>query len=80
MSANADCPRSTLVSKDLSEGYTSFMAENGIKHIIIHMKGTKKEDIPIRTMKSILRTVLDQQNHPLLIHCNHGKVGGLINA
>lgn len=38
------------------------------------MKGTKKEEIPIKTMKSILRLVLDRQNHPLLIHCNHGKV------
>jgi hypothetical protein len=25
-------------------------------------------------MKSILRVVLDRRNHPLLIHCNHGKV------
>ena len=41
------------------------------------MKGTKKEDIPIKTMKSILRLVLDRQNHPLLIHCNHGKVCNL---
>jgi tyrosine-protein phosphatase SIW14 len=38
------------------------------------MKGTKKEDIPVATMKAILRVVLDRRNHPLLIHCNHGKV------
>ncbi len=45
------------------------------------MKGTKKENIPISTMQSILRVVLDRQNHPLLIHCNHGKVSAprLIN-
>jgi tyrosine-protein phosphatase SIW14 len=38
------------------------------------MKGTKKQEIPIKTMKAILRLVLDRQNHPLLIHCNHGRV------
>lgn len=38
------------------------------------MQGTKKQAIPIKTMKSILRLVLDRRNHPLLIHCNHGKV------
>ena len=53
------------------------MATNGIKHRVFDMKGTKKEDIPIATMKAILRLVLDQKYHPLLIHCNHGKVGHL---
>lgn len=50
------------------------MDDNGIRHHIFDMKGTKKEEIPIKTMKQILRLVLDRQNHPLLIHCNHGKV------
>jgi hypothetical protein len=50
------------------------MAVNGIKHHVFDMKGTKKEAIPIQTMKAILRLVLDQRHHPLLIHCNHGKV------
>lgn len=38
------------------------------------MSGTKKEAIPDKTMKAILRLVLDTQNHPILIHCNHGRV------
>ncbi|KAL1877581.1 hypothetical protein VTK73DRAFT_8490 [Phialemonium thermophilum] len=63
----------TLVHKDLPPGYKDFIASNGIRHYVFDMKGTKKEEIPAKTMKSILRLVLDQQNHPLLIHCNHGK-------
>ena len=50
------------------------MATNGIRHHVVNMKGTKKADIPIETMRSILRVVMDEQQHPLLIHCNHGKV------
>jgi tyrosine-protein phosphatase SIW14 len=50
------------------------MAASGIRHHIIDMKGTKKESIPIQTMRDILRIVLDQQHYPLMIHCNHGKV------
>lgn len=63
----------TLVQKDFPEDYVPFISKNGIKHHVFDMKGTKKEEIPIRTMKAILRLVLNQQNHPLLIHCNHGK-------
>ena len=37
------------------------------------MKGTKKEDIPLATMESILNLVLDRSNYPLLIHCNQGR-------
>ncbi|KAK3344870.1 tyrosine phosphatase family-domain-containing protein [Neurospora tetraspora] len=63
----------TLVQKDFPEGFDAFLSRNGIKHHVFDMKGTKKEAIPITTMKAILRLVLNQANHPLLIHCNHGK-------
>ncbi|AEO71247.1 uncharacterized protein THITE_2123435 [Thermothielavioides terrestris NRRL 8126] len=63
----------TLVRKDFPRGYDAFLHKNGIRHYVFDMKGTKKEDIPITTMRSILRLVLDRRNHPLLIHCNHGK-------
>ncbi|KAK4189837.1 putative tyrosine-protein phosphatase [Podospora australis] len=63
----------TLVQKEFPESYRPFIEEHGIKHHVFDMKGTKKEEIPISTMKSILRLVLDTRNHPLLIHCNHGK-------
>lgn len=51
----------------------AFAASNGIRLVVFDMKGTKKEAIPVLTMTSIIEVVLDQQNHPLLIHCNHGK-------
>ncbi|KAL2265304.1 hypothetical protein VTJ83DRAFT_6404 [Remersonia thermophila] len=63
----------TLVRKDFPEGYNEFLERNGIRHAVFDMKGTKKESIPITTMRSILSVVLDRRNHPLLIHCNHGK-------
>ncbi|KAK4228912.1 putative tyrosine-protein phosphatase [Podospora fimiseda] len=63
----------TLVQKEFPQGYDAFIKKNGINHCVFDMKGTKKEEIPIKTMKSILRLVLDRRNHPLLIHCNHGK-------
>ncbi|OLN87292.1 putative tyrosine-protein phosphatase [Colletotrichum chlorophyti] len=64
----------TLVQKDdVDEPYTAFMSSNGIRHHVFNMKGTKKQAIPIRTMKAILRLVLNREHHPVLIHCNHGK-------
>lgn len=63
----------TLVEKEPPEGFKSFLQDNGIQHHMIAMKGTKKEAIAMETMQSILNVVLDPKNHPLLIHCNHGK-------
>ncbi|KAK0706983.1 tyrosine phosphatase family-domain-containing protein [Lasiosphaeria miniovina] len=63
----------TLVQKDFPQGYEAFMHANGIKHHVVDMKGTKKEEISMTTMKTILRLVLRRENHPLLIHCNHGR-------
>ena len=50
------------------------MRTNGIRHCIIEMQGTKKVEISEAVMNSIMEVVLDKENHPLLIHCNHGKV------
>ncbi|KAM0277584.1 hypothetical protein ACHAQH_005703 [Verticillium albo-atrum] len=64
----------TLGQKDEpDEVYGRFLAANSIRHHIIEMKGTKKQSIPIHTMRHILRIVLDKQQYPLMIHCNHGK-------
>ncbi len=65
---------STLVDRDIPDGYRSFVLASGIKHHVFDTKGTKKQAIPVRVMNSILRQVLDSRNYPLLIHCNHGKV------
>ena len=63
----------TLVQKDFPDGYGAFISKNAIKHHVFDMRGTKKEDIPVSTMNAILNLVMDEQNHPVLIHCNHGK-------
>lgn len=50
------------------------MHSSGINHVCITMEGTKKADIPESVMSTILETVLNPQNHPLLVHCNQGRV------
>lgn len=52
----------------------AFMRGQGIRHIVIEMQGTKKVEIPQTIMHSIMEIALNEANHPLLIHCNHGKV------
>lgn len=64
----------TLVKKDDPDlELESFVSREGIRQVIFNMKGTKKQAIPLETMQSILSVVLDKENYPLLIHCNHGK-------
>ncbi|CAK7236018.1 tyrosine-protein phosphatase siw14 [Sporothrix eucalyptigena] len=63
----------TLVDKNYTEEYGEFINSNNIRHHMFAMKGTKKEEIPLSTMESILRLVLDRRNYPLLIHCNQGR-------
>jgi tyrosine-protein phosphatase SIW14 len=64
---------SLVKADEIEAGFTKFMTANNIRHHIIGMRGTKKEAIPLITMKSILQVVLDQQNYPILLHCSHGK-------
>lgn len=63
----------TLVDKNYTDEYRDFIDRNHINHDMFAMKGTKKEDIPLATMESILNIVLDRSNYPLLIHCNQGR-------
>ncbi|KAI1411001.1 tyrosine phosphatase family-domain-containing protein [Hypoxylon sp. FL1857] len=63
----------TLVGKDLPHGFQQFIDGNRIKHEIFDMVGTKKTEIPIKTMQSIIAVVSNRKNYPLLIHCNQGK-------
>jgi len=65
---------SSLVKKDFPPEFTQFVKDSGIRHLAIDMQGTKKVDIPESIMHSIVEVVLDKENYPLLIHCNHGKV------
>lgn len=62
------------MDKEYPMAYQSFMQSNNIRHVIIKMDGTKKVDIPHAVMRQIIDVVLDRQNHPLLLHCNQGKV------
>ncbi|OTB04110.1 hypothetical protein M426DRAFT_30241, partial [Hypoxylon sp. CI-4A] len=63
----------TLVGKELPDGFQQFISANRIKHEIFDMAGTKKADIPIKTMQSILAVISNPKNYPLLLHCNQGK-------
>lgn len=61
------------MKKDFPPEFEAFMKQNGIRHLVIDMQGTKKVDIPDEIMQSIMEVVLEKENHPILIHCNHGK-------
>ncbi|KAL7623655.1 tyrosine-protein phosphatase siw14 [Parahypoxylon ruwenzoriense] len=63
----------TLVGKDLPDSFQQFINRNHIKHEVFDMAGTKKAEIPVKTMQSIIAVVSNRKNYPLLIHCNHGK-------
>lgn len=63
----------TLVTKEFPDGYQEFIHANRITHKVFDMAGTKKEAISVTTMSSIFAVVSNPENHPLLVHCNHGK-------
>ncbi|KAI1374724.1 tyrosine phosphatase family-domain-containing protein [Hypoxylon crocopeplum] len=63
----------TLVGKELPDDYRKFIDGGRIKHEIFDMVGTKKAEIPVKTMQSIMAIVGNRKNYPLLIHCNQGK-------
>lgn len=63
----------SLVKKDFSPEFRAFIKEQGIHHVVIDMQGTKKVEISEAIMRSVLEVALNKANHPLLIHCNHGK-------
>lgn len=65
---------STLVDKEMPETFRPFMKSNNIRHRHIVMEGTKKQTIPVQTMSAILEVIHNKENHPLLIHCNQGRV------
>lgn len=66
----------TLVPEPLSAEYSMFMRENNIRHVQIHIPANKDGIISItpERMGMALAVVLNRANHPMLIHCNRGKV------
>ncbi|KAL2073214.1 hypothetical protein VTL71DRAFT_10538 [Oculimacula yallundae] len=63
----------SLVKNDFEPEFKDFLKLNQIEHKVIDMPGTKKVGITPELMQSIMEIVLDEANHPILIHCNHGK-------
>jgi hypothetical protein len=63
-----------MANPDLDPNFVQFLVKSGIQHHIFALRGTKKESIPLPTLRAILQVLSDGQNQPILIHCNHGRV------
>ncbi|KAI3620242.1 hypothetical protein CBS9595_002209 [Malassezia furfur] len=65
----------TLILEDYPEQNIQFLDENGITFFQFGIPGNKEPfvQIPEETVTAALATILDQRNHPILIHCNKGK-------
>lgn len=70
---------STLVPEHYSPGHAAFLTENGIQHFSVGIEPNKNPFVTISqcNMSAALSIVLNRANHPLLIHCNKGKVSAL---
>jgi tyrosine-protein phosphatase SIW14 len=64
----------------VQEGYppenVAFLEAEGIKFFQFPIPGNKEPFvvIPDVSMIGALETILDKRNHPILVHCNAGKV------
>lgn len=64
----------------MAEDYPSenrdFVTANSIKHVQISIPANKDafDSIPLESMAKALVTICDKRNHPVLVHCNKGKV------
>lgn len=65
----------TLVSGETPPETQAFITKHGITHHMIHVVANKDPEIYAshETITSILRFMLNRENHPILIHCNKGK-------
>jgi len=65
----------TLVPEDIPLDYQAFMRTDGIKHHQIHILANKNPDLCTedKIVNSVIKLMLDPENHPILIHCNKGK-------
>lgn len=70
---------STLVDTQHSPEFNDFVQQGDIRHIRILVPAHKTASvvIPIETILKIQGLLADKTNHPLLIHCNKGKVSTL---
>ena len=67
----------TLVQDEYSQENASFFDKEGIQFFQIGIPGNKEPfvHIPDGKIRDALKIVLDKRNHPIMIHCNKGKVG-----
>jgi hypothetical protein len=70
------CPHSTLVEGDYTQDHQVFLKENGIEHRRILILANKDPTVrtPDHVVNRVLEIILNKANHPLLLHCNKGKV------
>ncbi|KAF0702877.1 hypothetical protein AaE_015660 [Aphanomyces astaci] len=66
----------TLVLEDYPLSNNEFNKLNNVTLLQFGVPGNKEPfvDIPEKGIAAALSAVLDQRNHPMLIHCNKGKV------
>jgi protein tyrosine/serine phosphatase len=73
----------TLVSEEIDEEYLNFIKSHGIKHHQILIPPNKEAfaAIPPESMAQALGLLLNESNHPILVHCNKGKVScSIVNS
>ncbi|KAH6567026.1 hypothetical protein BASA50_009143 [Batrachochytrium salamandrivorans] len=65
----------TLILEDYPDQNRKFLDDNNIRLFQFGVAGNKEPfvDIPEETVCAALSVIMDQRNHPLLIHCNKGK-------
>lgn len=69
-------PLSTLVDEPYTPEHMSFLKEMGIAHIRILVEPNKDPAVksPDYVICQVLEVLLNKANHPVLVHCNKGKV------
>jgi len=67
---------STLVPDPYSDAHLKFVTDNGIQHFQIGIEPNKSPFVTISqcNISAALGVVMNPANHPILIHCNKGKV------
>lgn len=66
----------TLVAEEYPAENKKFITARGIKHIQIPIPANKSafDSIPPGSMIKALKVLFDRSQHPVLLHCNKGKV------
>ncbi|KAI3983561.1 hypothetical protein MKX01_000573 [Papaver californicum] len=62
-----------LCPEPYPEENKKFLQSKNIKLFQFGLQGTKKESVSEDTITEAIEVLLDVRNHPILIHCKHGK-------